>query len=194
MRTTRAKFRFLAVAGCAAWVALGPVAAVRAGETDTFRARLAPYDIPAGTPGVYRPAATPAWMPEEALARDRQHDAASVGEAYVADHLDTWLEDTPLEVVDRLRHTDFVVAGGASEAAAPGGLDVRIRLAEKVRVTVARDDFRRDLLYDPIRGRMSMDLYATTLSGPDTGVALTETYGVDDGASRLLLNLHHRLE
>jgi hypothetical protein len=193
MRTTRAKFRFLAVAGCAAWAALGPVAAARAGETGTVGATLAPFEVPAA-PGADRPAPAPAWMPEEALERDRQRDAETVGEAYVADHLDTWLEGTPLEVVDRLRHTDFVVSGGVSGASGPGGLDVRVRLAEKVRVTIARDDFRRDLWYDPIRGRMSMDLYATTLPGLETGVALTESVGVDDGASRLLLNLHHRLE
>jgi hypothetical protein len=193
MRTSGLKLRYLAVAGCAAWAALGPGAA-RAGDPETFRARVDPIEVPAGTPGVFRPAASPAWMPEEAVERGREHDAASVGEAYVSDHLDTWLEGTPLEVVDRLRHTDFVVSGGASGASGPGGLDVRVRLAEKVRVTIARDGFRRDLLYDPIRGRMSMDLYATTLPGLETGVALTESVGVDDGASRLLLNLHHRLE
>lgn len=195
MRKTRTNLRFLAVAGCALWLALGPVTAARAGGTETVRARLDPAGVPAGAPDVERPAAAPAWMPEEAVARDRQRDAAKVGAAYVTDHMDTWLADTPLEVVERLRHTDLVVAGGGgSGAAAPGGLDVRLRLAETVRLTVARDAFRRDLLYDPIRGRMSMDLYATTLPGLDTGLALTESYGVDGGASRLMLNLHHRLE
>jgi len=200
MRTTRVNLRILAAAGCAAWVAFGPAAA-RADDPETFLARLAPRDVPAGTPWAYRPATAPAWMPEEALQRDRQHRAARVGQEFVADHLDSWLEGTPLEVVERLRHTDFVIAGGggggetvAPDAATPGGFNVRVRLAEKVRLTVVRDDFRRDLLYDPIRGRMSMDLFRGSVGGPDTGIALTESYEVGDGASRLLLNLHHRLE
>jgi hypothetical protein len=202
MRTTRANLRILAAAGCAAWVALGPATA-RADDPETVRARLAPRDLPAGAPWVHRQAAAPAWMPEEAMQRNREREAASVGQDYVADHLDTWLEDTPLEVVGRLRHTDLVLTGGGGgsgaqgEAAAvrpPGGLDVRVRLAEKVRVTVVRDDFRRDLLYDPLRNRMSMDLFRSNVGGPATGVALTETYRVDDGSSRLLLNLHHRLQ
>lgn len=201
MRKTRANLRILAAAGCAAWVAFGPVSAARADDPDTVRARLVPRDAPAGAPWVQRAAAAPAWIPDDALEREREREAASVGQAYVADHLDTWLEDTPLEVVGRLRHTDLVIAGGeradgaaGAPAAAPAGLGVRVRLAEKVRLTVVRDDFRRDLLYDPIRGRMSMDLFRSTVGSPATGVALTESYRVDDGSSRLLLNLHHRLE
>jgi len=200
MRLSRGNLWFLATAGCAAWVALGPAHA-RADDPQTIRERLAPRAAPAGTPEFHRPDAAPVWLPEETFQRNREREAASVGEAYVSDNLDAWVEDTPLEAVARLRRTDLVLTGGgqvagnpAAAAPRPGALNVRVRLAEKVRLTVVRDDFRRDLLYDPIRGRMSMDLFHETLGDAGTGIALTESYQVDDGASRLLLNLHHRLE
>jgi hypothetical protein len=196
--------RVVAVAACALWVALAPAPA-KADGSQMVRERLAPRPEPMGAPidaaDVREPAA-PAWMPEEAVEREREHAAASVGEAYVADQLDAWLDGTPFEALARLRHTDFVLTGGGTDSTAPGpaaaapprGLDVRLRVAEKLRLTVAHDAFRRDLLYDPIRGRMSMDLFTTSLPNSDTGVALTESYEVGDGANRLLLSLHHSLE
>jgi hypothetical protein len=189
--------------GCAACVVLASVSA-RADDARTIQSRLAPRAAPAGAPDTHIPAAAPAWMPEEAVQREREHAAAGVGEAYVADHLDAWLDDTPLEALARLRRTDFVIAGKRDEPAAPavgpaeavpsGGLDVRVRLAEKVRLTVARDAFRRDLFYDPLRNRMSMDLFRGALPGTGAGIALTETYRVDGGANRLLLTLSRPLE
>lgn len=204
--TAPRRFGLWIATGCAACVVLASVSA-RADDTRTIQSRLAPRAAPAGAPDTHIPAAAPAWMPEEAVERARERAAANVGEDYVSDHLDGWLDDTPLEAVARLRRTDLVIAGKRDEPAAPavpgtapaatapsGGLDVRVRLAEKVRLTVARDGFRRDLFYDPLRNRMSMDLFRTSLPGSDTGIALTESYEVGDGASRVLLNLHHRLE
>ncbi len=206
--TARRGFAFWVATGCAACVVLASVSA-RADDTRTIQSRLAPRAAPAGAPDTHIPAAAPAWMPEEAVERERERAAANVGEDYVSDHLDGWLDDTPLEAVARLRHTDLVISGKrdapaatpavpgtvpSAKAAPSGGLDVRVRLAEKVRLTVARDGFRRDLLYDPLRNRMSMDLFRTSLPGSDTGIALTESYEVGDGASRVLINLHHRLE
>lgn len=186
---------FLLAGLCAA---AGLSAPARAGAADPnfLHPYLAPRDAPGapGGPGTAGPA-EPGWMPPERVEQARSDEARQVGEDYVSDHLEAWLDDTPLAAVERLRRTDLVISGDGGGAGKPdGGLDVRVRVAERVRLTVAREEFRRDLVYDPLRNRMSMDLFRTDLSGPDTGLALTDTYEVGDDAHRLLLNLRHRIQ
>lgn len=184
---------FLLAGICAA---TGLSAPAGAEDPNFLQPYLAPRDA-AGTPDGSAAAGPvePRWMPPEAVERERSDTAREVGQDYVSDHLEDWLDDTPLAAVERLRRTDLVISGdGGGEARPEGGLDVRLRVAERVRLTVAREEFRRDLVYDPLRNRMSMDLFHTDLSGPDTGLALTDTYEVGDDAHRLLLNLRHRIQ
>lgn len=185
---------FLLAGMCAAAGLCVPTGA-GAADPVSLESHLTPRD-PAGSPDGPASAvpSEPAWMPPEAVERERGDTARRVGEDYVSDHLETWLDDSPLAAVEQLRRTDLVISGdGGGGARSDGGLDVRLRVAERVRLTVAREGFRRDLLYDPLRNRMSMDLYHADLRGPDTGLALTDSYEMGDGDHRVLLNLRHRI-
>jgi hypothetical protein len=164
-------------------------------DPEVLRVRLIPKETPAGAPPDRLQVTEEYWKPGEAVESERRSDALRVTQDYVSKNLSTWVKGGALEGVERLRHTDLSVAGGDGEAPGAGALNVKLRLAEQVRLTVAAESFRRDLTYDPLRRRMWVDLYHVDLPTTATGVTLTQTYGwKHDEGSRLMLNLRHSFE
>lgn len=181
-----------AIAAFAAGLLLASAAA--AFDPEVLRVRLIPKDAPEGAPPDRLQVTEDFWKPEEDVLSERHRDALRVTEGYVSQNLSTWVKGGPLESVERLRHTDLSVAGGDDAGPGASDLNVKLRLAEQVRLTVAAESFRRDLMYDPLRRRMWVDLYHVDLPDTTTGFTVTNTYGWDNEGNRLMLNLRHRFE
>lgn len=161
-------------------------------DPEVLRVRLLPKEGPPGA-SAYRLEVTETyWKPEEAVEAEHRRNALRVTRDYVARNLSTWTEGGALEPVERLRHTDLSVRGASG--AETDGLDVRLRVAEEVRLTVTGDAFRRDLMLDPLTHRMWMDLYRLELPHSGADLTLTNTYRLDDEGNRVLLKLRHSLE
>jgi len=162
-------------------------------DPEVLRVRLIPKDVPQGTPPDRLEVSPEFWKPDEMVERERREDALRVTQDYVSRNLPVWASGTPLASVERLRHTDLSLTGDSS--AGPGrGLDVKLRLAEQVRLTVAAESFRRDLMYDPLGRRMWVDLYSGSVPGLGAGYTVTNTYGLGDQGDRLMLNLRYRFQ
>jgi hypothetical protein len=181
-----------AIAAFAAGLLLAAGAA--AFDPEVLRVRLIPKETPAGAPPDRLEVTEAYWKPGEDVESERRSDALRVTQDYVSKNLATWVKGSALEDVERLRHTDLSVAGGDGAGPGAGDLNVKLRLAEQVRLTVAAESFRRDLTYDPLRRRAWVDLYHMNLPTPATGVTLTQTYGWDREDSRLMLHLRHSFE
>jgi hypothetical protein len=162
--------------------------------TEVVRVRLMPREATPGTPPDRLTVTEAYWGSGAALEGERRRDALKVTEDYVSSNLSTWVKGSPLEEIERLRRTDLNVAGGGAGPGAAGDLNIKLRLAEQVRLTVAAESFRRDLTYDPLRRRMWVDLVHFELPDTETGLTLTNTYGWDNEGNRLMLNLRHRFE
>lgn len=162
-------------------------------DPEVLRVRLVPKDAPPGARPDRLQVTEEYWKSDQEILGERHRDALRVTEDYVSRNLSTWVKGGPLEEVERLRRTDLKLAGGdgAGPGAAPGDLNVKLRLAEQVRLTVAAESFSRDLTYDPMKRRMWVDLYHVELPDTTTGLTVTNTYGWDSEGNRLMLNLRH---
>jgi len=181
-----------AIAALAAGLLVASAAA--AADPEGVRVRLIPRQEPLGVPSDRLQVTEGYWKSDETDLARRRRNALKVTEGYVSKNLSTWVEGSALESVERLRRTDLTVAGGDGAGPGAGDLNVKLRLAEQVRLSVAAESFRRDLTYDPLRRRMWVDLVHMDLTDTDTGVTLTHTYGWDNEGNRLMLNLRHHFE
>ncbi len=68
-----------------------------------------------------------------------------------------------------------------------------LRVKNDLRVRVSGADFSRDLMYDPVRGKLWWDLYRLRLSDDLVGLSVTNSYHIDEDNTRLIFRLDHRL-
>lgn len=132
--------------------------------------------------------------------------AAQVAGDYASEHFGEWVRGTPLEHVEQLRRTGIELkprmlpgaarisrlAGGGDSGGRTGGLRLSLRLSDEVRMRITNGHFTRDLYYDPLGRRMWMELYRIDLPGIRGGLAVTNTYRLDDESSDLLLRFNLR--
>jgi hypothetical protein len=161
-------------------------------DPEVLRVRLMPRPDPAGTPPDRLEVTAAYWKPEEMVQGERRREALRVTQDYVGGNLSTWVEGGLLEPVERLRRTDLSLTGDGAPAA--GGLDVKLRVAERVRLSAAAAGLQRELTFDPVARRMWVDLYRADVKPLRTGVTLTNTYDLQGEGNRLMLNLRYRFE
>jgi len=170
--------------------------AAHAFDADLFRVRLMQPDD--GTPREDPALAVDSnfWVYDETVDAAQRAVANRAAKLFLDTQFETLAEGTLLESVARLRHTDIRLGTTTPRAAEPGAaedtapMDVSLRVSERMRLRVSQGEFSRDLLYDPLRERLWVDLYQTDLPSVGAGLTLTNTYRFESGSADLLLKLN----
>jgi len=167
---------------------------VGAFDTDLLKSRLAPrteaLDVGADALRVDRAL----WKSDLDRSEARHSEALHVSQTLAVRQAERWIQDFDLKKIDRFRKEGLSLSPARLSNPMGGDINLSLNVSEKLRLRMAATRFTRDLLYDPLKSRVWMDLYRMDMPDRRASLTLTNTYRFDEDAADLMLKLNRSFE